>query len=479
MYLYYRTGSGFTWGHASSKDLLHWRHHPDAIGPGGGKDGVFSGGAFVDDQGSAFLSYVRYTNNPWENKGENKEAFKDGTLGIGIVIGVDEHFDKWEENTEKPAVVATEWGVAVTKDRAGKELIYGTADPSQIWMKDGKYYMLAGNRPLLVKYGLGMRSNPHPDSLRFQGDHLYLFVSNDLKQWEYLHDFYESDRKWTTKDEDNMCPSFLPLPLSPDGGKASDKHLLLFISHPKGCQYYVGEYKDDRFYPENHGRMTWVDNAYFAPEALMDGKGRQIMWAWIFDDRTDSLKNYYGWTGTYGLPRSLWLGEDGTLRMRPVKELEALRQEEQSRYDLAVKADSELELNDLGKELLELEIIIKPGKSTQCGVIVNSSKDGREQTRLYYDALKKELVFDATKSSIDLGRRNIERGPFELPEGEPLRLRVFIDKSIVEVYANDRQAIARRVYPKLGGRGIKLFAKGGDIGVSSIKTWEMMPSNPY
>ena len=42
MYLYKREGSGFSWGHISSKDLLHWRHHPDAIGPGNGDDGVIS-----------------------------------------------------------------------------------------------------------------------------------------------------------------------------------------------------------------------------------------------------------------------------------------------------------------------------------------------------------------------------------------------------------------------------------------------------
>lgn len=48
MYLYNRVGSGFAWGHISSKDLLHWSHHPDAIGPGNGEDGVFSGGAFID-----------------------------------------------------------------------------------------------------------------------------------------------------------------------------------------------------------------------------------------------------------------------------------------------------------------------------------------------------------------------------------------------------------------------------------------------
>src|SRR5688572_4976544 len=57
MYLYSRSGSGFCWGHISSADLVHWRHHPDALAPGDGDVGVFSGGAFVDDDGSAYLSY--------------------------------------------------------------------------------------------------------------------------------------------------------------------------------------------------------------------------------------------------------------------------------------------------------------------------------------------------------------------------------------------------------------------------------------
>ena len=100
---------------------------------------------------------------------------------------------------------------------------------------------------------------------------------------------------------------------------------VVFISHNKGCQYYVGDYdtKEDRFIPNNHGRMTWVDNTYFAPEALIDGKGRQIMWAWLTDNPKGEESK--GWSGVFGLPRSLWLGEDGTLRMRPVKELEMLR----------------------------------------------------------------------------------------------------------------------------------------------------------
>ena len=458
MYLYKNNQSGFCWGHVSSSDMLHWRHHPDAIGPGNGDEGCFSGGAFVDENGKATLSYWQL----W------------GALGIGLAESVDENFDVWVKSPANPVIKSTEWGITVVQDKDGEELIYGSADPSNIWVKDGRYYMLTGNLLVLNKYGRKADSPPE-----MQGDRLYLFVSDDLKQWEYLHQFYKSDRKWTDHSEDNMCPSFLPLPTSPDGGAPSDKHLLLFISHNMGCQYYIGQYKNDKFYPANHGRMTWRDNGYFAPEALMDDDGRQIMWSWIFDDRPEEIQNTSGWSGTYGLPRSLWLGNDNTLRMRPIKELANLRLNQRTMKNILVKQGTEQTLDGLGGELMELEITIQPGQTKQCGVMVCCSEDGREQTKLYYDASDKKLKFDTTKSGIAFGRKIIEEGPLELQDGEPLVLRIFVDRSIVEVFANDRQAIARRIYPQLNGRGIKLFANGGDITVSSIKAWDIMPSNPY
>jgi beta-fructofuranosidase len=458
MYLYNREGSGFCWGHVSSRDLLHWRHHPDAIGPGNGDEGCFSGGAFVTPEGKAYLTYWQL----W------------GALGIGMAENTDENFDHWNKFSENPVIRSTEWGITETKDTNGRDLIYGSADPSNIWMKDGKYYMLTGNLLVLNKYG---REPGSPAEM--QGDRLYLFESKDLKNWKYLHPFYESDRQWTDQSEDNMCPSFLPLPTGPDGGSFSGKHLMLFISHNKGCQYYTGTYANDLFTPEKHGRMTWVDNGYFAPEALVDDKGRQIMWAWIFDDRSDSLKNHYGWTGTYGLPRSLWLDGDGNLGMQPVKELAALRMNEKVKKNFTVKAGSDYDLDEFGTELMELEITLEMGTAVKAGVRVCRPADGREQTTLLYDANDKMLRCDATRSSLTIGRRNTENAPFALKKGEQLVLRVFVDRSIVEVYANDRQAIARSIYPTLGGHGIRLFAEGGDIRVVSVRAWEMMQSNGY
>ena len=456
MYLYNRNGSGFCWGHVSSADLVHWRHHPDGIGVGPGDEGCFSGGAFVDDDGTAYLSYWML----W------------GAKGIGLARSTGPTFDSWTKLEANPVIKSTEWGVTEVKDANGKPSFYGSADPSNIWKKDGRYYMLTGS--LLVLNKIGRAANA---PLSEQGDRLYLCVSDDLKTWKYLHVFYERKPEWTDRSEDNMCPSFLPLPSSSAGGPPSGKHLLLFISHNKGCQYYVGDYRNDHFTPNNHGRMTWVDNTYFAPEALVDAQGRQIMWAWLLDNPAGEKEK--GWSGVYGLPRSLWVGDDGTLRMAPVKELETLRSHEKSWNNFALADGETKPLEGIVGDSCELALEIEPGTTQRCGLKVRASNGGEEETLLYYDAAKKELVFDSTRSGKE-GRKVVERAPFALKPGEPLKLRVFVDKSVVEVYANDRQAIGRRVYPtRTDSLGVTLFTTGGTAQFKTAKAWEIMPANPY
>lgn len=458
MYLYNREETGFCWGHVSSTDMLHWRHHPDGIGPGNGDEGCFSGGAFVDDDGSAYLTYWML----WGDK------------GIGIAKNLDSEYNLFRKFDTNPVIKSTEWGITEMKDKNGKDIMVGSADPSNIWKKDGKYYMLTGNLLVLNKIG---RDHDSPENEK--GDRLYLFSSDDLKNWEYMHRFYESDRKWTEASEDNMCPSFLPLPSSPDGGAPSDKHLLLFISHNLGCQYYIGDYENDYFTPNIHGRMTWVDQSYFAPEALIDGKGRQIMWSWIFDDRPGNMQAQYGWTGTYGLPRSLWLNEDGELGIRPVNELKKLRYDEKLLENITLQSGKEVVLDSLGTTLMELEITIETDKSKAINIDLCASPNGKEKTTIIFDPINKKLELDTGASGLEFGKKLVESAPFELKKGEALKLRVFIDKSIIEVFANDRQAIARRIYPTLGGSGIRITASGGTAKILSFKRWGMAASNPY
>ena len=76
--------------------------------------------------------------------------------------------------------------------------------------------------------------------------------------------------------------------------------------------------------------------------------------------------------------------------------------------------------------------------------------------------------------------KKIEAGPFELGADETLKLQVFVDKSVVEVFVNDRQAVMRRIYPsRADSLGVKLFSKGAPATVKKLQAWEMMPSNSF
>jgi len=261
---------------------------------------------------------------------------------------------------------------------------------------------------------------------------------------------------------------------------------LVCISHRLGCRYYIGEWKNEQFYPEFHEQMSWVDNAFFAPESMEDNKGRRILWAWIFDGRDGASRTASGWSGTMSLPRVLWLNENNELRMRPIEELELLRYNEQTLENLTVEADSEKTLETIQGNTIELLIEMVPDGAKQCGVKVCCSPDGEEQTLVYYDVAERKLKIDTRHSSIGEGPKSVEGGPFELVasplcgDREILQLRVFVDKSVVEVFANDRQAVMRRIYPKREDSvGVALFSNGGATQVKSVKAWEMMPSNPY
>ena len=347
------------WGHISSTDLLHWRHHLPALAPGGADDGIFSGGASIDKNGAAVIAYWGLGN----------------PCGICLASSTDENLDHWTKNPHNPVIRETLCGLTVVPAADGKgAVIYGAADPSAVWVHNGRYYMLTGN--LLVLEAFGKKAN-RPEHM---GDTLYLFVSDDLNRWTYLHKFYESRREWTRDFEDDMCPDFFPLPSGPGGAKPSDKHMILFISHTLGCQYYIGEYANDRFIPQQHGRMTWVDNEYFAPESLLDDRGRRIMWAWVFDRRSEAARKASGWSGELSLPRELWLGEDGTLRMRPVEELARLRYNARNWRNLTVTKEAEVPLSGFCSNSFDLEVQIAPDTASQFGLKVSRSDGSEEET---------------------------------------------------------------------------------------------------
>ncbi len=147
---------------------------------------------------------------------------------------------------------------------------------------------------------------------------------------------------------------------------------------------------------------------------------------------------------------------------------------------------------------MEIQIEIAGSPKSSYGVKVFCSPDGREETIIKYDPVKKELVIDFVKSSVNgpvkmpsytLLEPTIEgfpatvseqKAPFELKKGEILKLDIFIDRSIIEVFANGRQCITQVVYPELEkSNGIKVYSGDEAITVKKVQVWKIAETNAY
>jgi len=73
-----------------------------------------------------------------------------------------------------------------------------------------------------------------------------------------------------------------------------------------------------------------------------------------------------------------------------------------------------------------------------------------------------------------------QRAPFELRDGETLQLNIFIDRSIIEVFANGRQCVTQVVYPELvESNRVKLFSGDEKVEVLAAEAWKMAETNPF
>jgi beta-fructofuranosidase len=403
------------WGHVSSTDLFHWRHHPTGL-----VSGMFSGNCFINEDGVPTMCYHQVNQ------------------GNAMAVALDDDLNEWKKlGTITPE---TQEG----DEHHGK---YRSWDPFG-WLEGDTYYAIfGGERPGVVK------------AKSLEGE------------WEYVGDLFAHGVEGVSLEEDVSCADLFEL-----GGK----HVLLNISHRLGSRYYVGEWKDEQFYPESHAQMSWVDNSFFAPESLVDDRGRRIMWAWIFDEPEFGMRLDYGWSGTMSLPRVLTLGDDGLLRMDVPEEIEALRYGAVKKEEIAIPSDTEVPVDGIGGNSLELFVDMEGDQASQFGVKVSVSPDGEEETSIFYDADEGKLKVDTRRSGPEDSPKAVEAAPFELKEGERLKLRIFVDKSVVEVFANSRQAVMRRIYPaREDSVGVRLFSTGGDARVNTLEAYNITPTNPY
>jgi beta-fructofuranosidase len=86
------------------------------------------------------------------------------------------------------------------------------------------------------------------------------------------------------------------------------------------------------------------------------------------------------------------------------------------------------------------------------------------------------VTLDNARSSLlpDAQSRPPESATVLLAPDEPFKLRVFADRSVVEVFINGRQCLALRVYPsRADSVGVSLRAQGQDAKLKTLDAWQM------
>jgi len=188
------------------------------------------------------------------------------------------------------------------------------------------------------------------------------------------------------------------------------------------------------------------------------------------------------------LPRRLTIIGKDELGIEPAGAIESLRTDHQRVAQKTLPANQEVVLETIQGNAMELMAEIDPKGASMVELNVLRAPGAEEVTRITFlperglrDRTRKRplpgvISLDNTRSSIlpDVRSRPPETAQVTLDKGEPLTLRVFIDKTIVEVFANGKQCVALRVYPgREDSVGVSLGAQGKEAQLRSLDAWQM------
>lgn len=425
-----------TWGHSSSSDLVNWKHHAAAIEPNG-LGAVFSGSSAIDSENSAGF-------------GQNAVVAMYTSAGASQIQSLAYSHDNGETFTIYPG------NPVITLESEAR-------DPNMFWNPDTKQWTL------ILAHAL---------------DHeMLIFTSPDMKEWTLQSNFGKGlgaqDGVWE-------CPDLFELPVD---GTDMKKWVLFCNINPggpfggSGIQYFIGDFDGKTFKAD-------TDTNGNVPTKWLDyGKDNYAIVSW--SNAPDNRRTAIGWMSNWQyaaevptkqfrsantLPReiSLFKGTDGQIYAAsvPSPELNALR----GKLMTNVKSAN---LNRKGKTfalpaenegICEILMYLDPGKADSISLIFSNEKG--EKSVLTYAPNYETLSFDRRESGIvDFSEDfpAITVTP-TFNGGEALPLRIYIDRSSMEVFANDGKGVMTNlVFPTTPYTTMAIKTGGGAAKVKNLK----------
>ncbi|MWV45675.1 glycoside hydrolase family 32 protein [Paenibacillus sp. HJL G12] len=433
------------WGHAVSKDLVSWEELPIALAPD--EHGmIFSGSAVVD----------------WNN---TTGFFEDEP---GLVAIFTHHADV--EGAEHPVQC--------------QSLAYST-DEGRTWTK------YEGNPVLRHDSFIDFRDPKvfwHEPSSQWSmivacGQSVSLYRSPDLKNWTFCSEFGEGigfhGGVWE-------CPDLFALPV--DGAQDNSKWVMLVSigDHPdftegSRTQYFTGEFDGTRFTPDecSVAKIRWLDlgRDNYAGVSWSDipaADGRCLFIGWMSNWKYANLTPTGGWRGAMTIARELELrSRNGEVMLvqQPARELKAYRQPVLSLGPKTVEQASS-ELSGLRLEIFEMHVRMESAQSIAFKVRAGAG----QETVIGYNGDTEAVYVDRTRSGVtDFHPEFPCIHSAVLEDGEEgLELRIFVDRSSVEVFAGGgRVVLTDLIYPDSASTGISVFADDAQMIINSLDIYEL------
>jgi len=441
-----------SWGHAVSRDLLHWKHLPVAIPE-------------VIDRSRGDTTWIFSGSAVWDK--DNTSGFCAGGKGCLVAI-----YTAHSPNLHKESqyiAYSNDGGMSFTNYARNPVIDLQKRDfrdPNVFWHAQSSQWVMAVVLPA-------------EHVARFYG-------SADLKDWHLLSEFGPAGYTGAHWE----CPSLIELPVE---GMPGVTKWVLFNSAAGGdrgvfMQYFVGDFDGKAFTNDNAAATALtVDygDCFYAAIPWNDAPaGGKILVGWMIPGPQHTAP----WTGQFSIPRDLSLKKTAAgyrLQQQPaaVVRRAVMGDAAVSRSSVAdLVVDREIPLGAAhglsgNAYWLDAEWSIPTGATAGFKIIQAKDAAGAvlSETVIGYDAAAHQLYVDRSKSGDAKIKPGKERQTIDLPEvSGQLRLQVLVDKSSLEVFVDGgEKVLTTYVYPAAGGRGCSVFATGGKAVIKSMRIWDL------
>ncbi len=424
------------WGHLSSENLIDWTEERIALTPGAFYDikGCWSGCVFSDNELTNGKPSIIYTGVDYakaviaQANPEDDDLIEWTKVSAPIINGCpnglsDDFRDPYFFRTDNGAYII----VGSSKGEVGTTTLHSYNPVSRSWSNDGKTFFTGSNAATCGTF------------------------------WE-MPNVTKIGDKWL----------FTVTPQNTSKGVA--------------CLYWVGTigadgtFTPDKTTPGNVELPGFARNGYgLLSPSIYQHEGKTIALG-IVPDKLSSQSNYsLGYAHAYSLPREWTLDSEGNLCQKPYSGLTAMRGEngfEKSNFTL----DGALVLEGVDGRAVELcgEFTVGSGR---CGFTLLD--DGVSSLKVYYDGKTNEIAVDTRGVDRLINDSGVFDGyyhstlPKTLAKGETLKLNVFFDHSVLDIFVNDTWATSVRVFAN--GKSTENVTAFSDspLQVRSLNAWKL------